>query len=205
MRLAELKLNTIRRVLQKGFSLIELLIVVIILAILAAIVVPQFAASTEDAGVSSLDTTLVNMRTVIDLYHQQHGDYPGKNTAVAPTCSSTAGTGKGAITDSVTFFDQMTMYTTKRGRACSTADKNFRYGPYLKRRNLQANPITADGTVAMVSTGDLIMVGANPDCRHSKESRDATRGHVSPAASRRASARTDQYPGRPTTRGCVLP
>ena len=66
-----MKLNSVRRTIEKGFTLVELLIVVIILAIVAAIVVPQFASSTEDANVSSLDTTLVNMRTAIELYHSR--------------------------------------------------------------------------------------------------------------------------------------
>ncbi len=162
--LAEMKLNTIRRTLEKGFTLVELLIVVIILAILAAIVVPQFASSTEDAGVSSLDTSLNNMRAAIDLYRHQHGEYPGLNTAVATACpnAGTAGTGTGATTDSVTFFDQMAMYTDTDGKACSTTDATFKFGPYLKKRNFQANPITADNTVAIVSTGNLVMAGANP-------------------------------------------
>jgi general secretion pathway protein G len=50
--------NTSEKTLERGFTLVELLIVVIILAILAAIVVPQFASSTDDAKVSSLDSTL---------------------------------------------------------------------------------------------------------------------------------------------------
>ena len=70
-------MQLIHKTAQKGFTLVELLIVVIILALLAAIVVPQFASSTDDAKVSSLDTTLGNVRSVIDLYNQQHGAYPG--------------------------------------------------------------------------------------------------------------------------------
>ena len=53
---------------QKGFTLVELLIVVIILAILAAIVVPQFSSTTRDANISALDSNLSNIRSVIDLY-----------------------------------------------------------------------------------------------------------------------------------------
>jgi len=164
MDLQKMRPNTIRRTLEKGFTLVELLIVVIILAILAAIVVPQFASSTDDAGVSSLDTTLVNMRAAIDIYEQQHGDYPGENTAVAGACpaSGTAGTGTGATTNSVTFLDQMAMYTDKDGLACSTTDATFKFGPYLKKRNFQANPITGISVIEIVSTGNLIMAGANP-------------------------------------------
>ena len=159
-----MKLNAIRSMLHKGFTLVELLIVVIILAILAAIVVPQFASSTDDAGVSSLDTTLVNMRSAIELYHQQHGEYPGEITAVAASCPNggTSGTGTGAITDSVTFMDQMVLYTDLDGKACSTSDATYRYGPYLKKRNFQANPITQDAAIEIVSTGDLVMSGDTP-------------------------------------------
>ncbi len=156
--------NTIRRTLEKGFTLVELLIVVIILAILAAIVVPQCASSTDDAGVSSLDTSLINMRAAIDMYEQQHGDYPGFNTAVAGSCpaSGTAGTGTGATTSSVTFLDQMVMYTDKDGLACSTTDATFRFGPYLKKRSFNSNPITGINVIEIVSTGNLIMAGTTP-------------------------------------------
>lgn len=67
--------QSLNRNIQQGFTLVELLIVVIILAILAAIVVPQFSAATDDAKLSALDTTLANMRSSIDLYYQQHGKY----------------------------------------------------------------------------------------------------------------------------------
>ncbi|MFK7816838.1 MAG: prepilin-type N-terminal cleavage/methylation domain-containing protein, partial [Gammaproteobacteria bacterium] len=47
----------------KGFTLVELLIVVIILAILAAIIVPQFSASTNDAKAAALQSNLANLRS----------------------------------------------------------------------------------------------------------------------------------------------
>ena len=90
-----IKLNN--RLRQDGFTLVELLIVVIILAILAAIVVPQFASSTSDAEDSSLDTTLSNMRAAVDLYYQQHGEYPALNAATGGTCSASTSSGPGIV------------------------------------------------------------------------------------------------------------
>ena len=68
-------MNT-KKMLQRGFTLVELLIVTIILAILASIVVPQFAATTDDAKLSALDSNLASIRSAVDLYYQQHGHYP---------------------------------------------------------------------------------------------------------------------------------
>ncbi len=56
---------------QAGFTLVELLIVAIILAILAAIVVPQFANTATGAGESALRTNLAGIRSSVELYRQQ--------------------------------------------------------------------------------------------------------------------------------------
>ena len=88
---------------RSGFTLVELLIVVIILAILAAIVVPQFATSTDDAKDAALDSTLANIRDVLDLYFAQHGEYP----AGLPDGKNAAGT-------EAAFISQLSLYTDVR-------------------------------------------------------------------------------------------
>lgn len=146
------------KVIQKGFTLVELLIVVIILALLAAIVVPQFASSTDDAKLSALDSSLSNVRSVIDLYYQQHGEYPGINTAVATCTTGTAGTG--LANTSQAFIDQLSMFTDTNGGACSIKQGSFIYGPYTKKNTLPNNPITGVNTLLVVNVGDLLMTGS---------------------------------------------
>ena len=66
----------------KGFTLVEILIVVVILGILAAIVIPQFTEASTEAKTSSLCTDLQTMRSQIELYKIQHNDaLPGAGTA----------------------------------------------------------------------------------------------------------------------------
>ena len=57
-----------------GFTLIEILIVVIILGILAAIVIPQFSSASTQARTTSLQSTAQTLRSQIALYKLQHGD-----------------------------------------------------------------------------------------------------------------------------------
>ncbi len=57
-----------------GFTLVEILIVVIILGILAAIVIPQFTNASQDARKSSVSSLLQTIRSQIELYKIQHGD-----------------------------------------------------------------------------------------------------------------------------------
>jgi general secretion pathway protein G len=59
---------------QKGFTLVEILIVVVILGILAAIVIPQFTDASTEAKISSLRSDLQMMRSQIELYKVQHND-----------------------------------------------------------------------------------------------------------------------------------
>ncbi len=147
--------------IQRGFTLVELLIVVIILALLAAIVVPQFASSTDDAKAASLDTNLANVRAAIDLYYQQHGEYPSAIAATGGAACAAGTAGAGAIDTEAAFLQQLSYYTDENGAACT--QKNgaaFSFGPYLKKTELPSNPITNIATLLVVNTGDLNLVGS---------------------------------------------
>jgi general secretion pathway protein G len=58
----------------RGFTLIEILIVVVILGIMAAIVVPAFATYGRTARQASLVSTIRTLRSQIQAYRIQHGD-----------------------------------------------------------------------------------------------------------------------------------
>ena len=67
----------------KGFTLVEILIVVVILGILAAIVIPQFSQASSDARISSVKSNLQMVRSQIELYKIQHGDINPTSTSEA--------------------------------------------------------------------------------------------------------------------------
>jgi len=94
-----------------GFTLVEILIVVIILGILAAIVIPQFTEASNDARESSLTSDLQTVRSQIELYKIQHLD---------SVPDATVGEG-------VLFITRMTTQTDEAGAA------GTKYGPYLQK------------------------------------------------------------------------
>jgi prepilin-type N-terminal cleavage/methylation domain-containing protein len=72
--------------IRKGFTLVELLIVVVILGILAAVVVPQFTNATSEATAGNLKAQLTSIQNQIELYAaRNNGTYPFPAAAGAAT------------------------------------------------------------------------------------------------------------------------
>ena len=66
-----------RTQVKRAFTLIEILIVVVILGILAAIVIPQFSVASTQANNANLRSQLQTLRGQMELYKVQHSDtYP---------------------------------------------------------------------------------------------------------------------------------
>jgi len=131
---------------QTGFTLVELLIVVIILGILAAIVLPQFTSTTDDARLSALDSNLSSLRSAVELYYQQHGAYP-----------SATGDGTNAANSVGAFTSQLTQYTNATGGVANAKDATHIYGPYLKKATLPPEPVSGSSALVINTTGTLGM------------------------------------------------
>jgi general secretion pathway protein G len=118
--------------MKAGFTLVEILIVVVILGILAAIVIPQFTQASSDAKLSSLTTDLQTVRAQLELYKIQHNDQlPPNGTSVA-------------------FWAALTGPTNLDGSAGDGTDD---FGPYLQKA--PSNPFVVDTTQAsVVEIGD---------------------------------------------------
>ncbi len=135
---------------KKGFTLVELLVVVIILAVLAAIVIPQLRSSSQDAKLSALDTDLGSLRSSIELYYHQHNSvYPGVMKQHK---------GVGHTTTEDAFVKQLTYCSDSAGNTTDTCDSTtYKYGPYLKK-GVPKNPLPNSAT-----TTDAQAVAVNID------------------------------------------
>src|SRR5256885_14184739 len=125
----------IARTRKSGFTLVEILIVVIILGILAAIVIPQFTNASQDARESALLSQLQTLRSQIELYKLQHMD---------------------VLPDLVTNWNPMTTKTDING---APNKKPNDFGPYMQ--SAPTNPIN---TLSTVTNGNTILAAAAADC-----------------------------------------
>ena len=137
---------------QSGFTLVEILIVVVILGILAAIVIPQFTSASTEAKESSLVSDLQTIRSQVELFKIQHNDIlPGE--ILNADGSITAAT-------AITFVNAFCLKTDQYGNVGTTAGVH-RFGPYMKK--LPPNPFsnsTAETVAGISEDGGSVAVGA---------------------------------------------
>jgi len=125
---------------QAGFTLIEMLIVIVILGIMAMIIVPQITESSNDATLRSLQTNLNTLRRAVELYYNQHDNtYPGYNNTNGSLANS--GLSKKA------FVQQLARYTAIDGAVSDSKDATHKFGPYIKGGALPTNPYNEQNSV----------------------------------------------------------
>lgn len=123
---------------KKAFTLVELILVITILGILAALVLPTFQGNVATAKESASKSNLMTIRTQIELYKLQHNGYP-------------PGYVNGVGTDIATLVLQFTGTTTVTGivSPITIPSDPFLYGPYLKK--IPPNPFNNLSSIAYVA------------------------------------------------------
>jgi general secretion pathway protein G len=61
---------------RSGFTLIEIMLVVVIIGILAAIILPNLGGKTKQASISATKASIANISLAIDSYEVDNGAYP---------------------------------------------------------------------------------------------------------------------------------
>ncbi len=133
----------------RAFTLVEILIVVVLLAILAAIVLPSLSKGTTMAKESALASEVGMLRRFILVYASQHLEvapgYPNGNASGAPTDAA--------------FRDQAMLSSNASGQTAAVGTPGFKYGPYLSR--IPANPFNDKDTVEMLANGQAFPATAD--------------------------------------------
>ncbi|MFI5380232.1 MAG: type II secretion system protein [Tepidisphaerales bacterium] len=131
----------------RAFTTIELLIVITILGILAAIVVPRFSDASPATRENALKDDLRYLRTQVVVFKAQHRDvapgYPNGNVLAVPSASD--------------FISQMTGRTDELVRVGTAPACNL--GPYLPR--IPPNPVNGRDTIMVVANGTSLPAADN--------------------------------------------
>ena len=119
----------------RGFTLVELLIVVLLLGLLATIVVPQFSTASVESRENMMRENLRIMRNQIGTYYIQHWDVaPGYDADGMPSEQA--------------FIDQITLFSDEDGITNDVASERFHLGPYMTE--IPENPVNASSSITII-------------------------------------------------------
>lgn len=79
------------RTLQRGFTLIEIMIVVVIIGVLGALVVPQFMSRPDQAKVTAARSDLQAIATALEMYRLDNHAYPSSQQGLQALVQRPAG------------------------------------------------------------------------------------------------------------------
>src|SRR5947207_2623077 len=110
---------------RSAFTLIEVLIVVVIMAVLAAVIIPQFSDGAKDAKVGTARFNVQTLRSQLELYRSHHN----------------------GLTPSGTFAELLNTTNISGAQGNSAA---FPYGPYLKQ--IPTNPFNDKASIKVINS-----------------------------------------------------
>jgi len=76
---------------QRGFTLIEIMVVMVILGLLVAIVAPNIMGRSDQAKVTIAETQLKNIQSALDLYRLDNSHYPSTQQGLEALVSEPSG------------------------------------------------------------------------------------------------------------------
>ncbi|MBP7227884.1 MAG: prepilin-type N-terminal cleavage/methylation domain-containing protein [Longilinea sp.] len=127
----------------KGFTLVEILIVVVLLGVLAAVVIPAVGKSGVAARQSTVAEQLAMLRRFMLVYKSHHKEvapgYPDGDTGAEPSDAA--------------FRAQATLSSNSSGVTAPRGTPGFGYGPYLSR--IPTNPFNDSDAIEIIADDAL--------------------------------------------------
>lgn len=140
---------------EAGFTLIEVMLVVVIIAVLAAIAIPRLTSSAETARRNADITTGHEVKSALDRYQVENGEYPkltemtGNNGEI--TCSEFI---PKYIKNLNTKVTQQSAEAAQKGFGVAQLGEN---GTFPAPQNIVMIYLTSDGTNAEVQVYDKVL------------------------------------------------